>query len=62
MWRLSYKIIEFRTFFSCECLLMEISLKKFYRVWKYVSPRVTYTDPQGGYPSGCRWIDGGIRT
>jgi hypothetical protein len=19
----------------------------------------TCTDPQGGYPSGCRWIDGG---
>jgi hypothetical protein len=19
----------------------------------------TSTDPQGGYPSGCRWIDGG---
>jgi hypothetical protein len=19
----------------------------------------TYTDPQGGYPSSCRWIDGG---
>jgi hypothetical protein len=22
----------------------------------------TWTDPQGGYPSGCRLINGGIRT
>jgi hypothetical protein len=22
----------------------------------------TCTDPQGGYPSGCRWIDRGVRT
>jgi hypothetical protein len=31
--------------------------------WKIiVSGGETWTDPQGGYPSGCRLTNGGIRT
>jgi hypothetical protein len=27
--------------------------------WRALSGGETWTDPQGGYPSGCRLIDGG---